>query len=102
MVAQAKKPVGAGDAGKANAKLEQAVRAKLDGDPQLKAAQLTVSADVTRNAITLSGTVPSEELHKRAVALAQEAQAGVLVNDRITVKSKTSGEERTRAQKYYA
>ena len=100
-MAQAKKPIGAGDAGKANAKLEAEVKAKLDADVQLKAAQLTVSADVTRNAVTLTGTVGSEELRRRAVELAREAQAGVLVNDRILVKPRASSRP-ARAKKFYA
>jgi len=85
-MADTKKPLGAGDAGKANAKLEQAVRAKLDEDPEIKAAKLTVSADVTRNHITLAGTVASEELRERAVELAKSAHAGVIVTDKIRVK----------------
>ena len=85
-MADTKKPLGAGDTGKANAKLEQAVRAKLDEDPEIKAAKLTVSADVTRNHITLTGTVASEELRERAVELAKSAHAGVIVNDKIRVK----------------
>jgi osmotically-inducible protein OsmY len=85
-MAETKKPLGAGDAGKANAKLEQAVRAKLDEDPEIKAAKLTVSADVTRNHITLAGTLASEELRERAVELAKSAHAGVIVNDKIQVK----------------
>jgi osmotically-inducible protein OsmY len=101
-MAQAKKPIGAGDAGKANAKLEAAVRAKLDGDAQLEAAQLAVSADVTRNAVTLTGSVSSEELRRRAVELARETQAGVLVNDRIVVKPRASSSGPARAKKFYA
>jgi osmotically-inducible protein OsmY len=101
-MAQAKKPIGAGDAGKANAKLEAAVKAKLDADAQLKAAQLSVSADVTRNAVTLAGSVSSEELRRRAVELAREAQAGVLVNDRIVVKPRASSAGPAREKKFYA
>jgi osmotically-inducible protein OsmY len=100
-MAQAKKPIGVGDAGKANAKLEAAVKAKLDADAQLKAAQLTVSADVTRNAVTLTGSVSSEELRRRAVELARETQAGVLVNDRIVVKPRASSTGPARAKKFY-
>ncbi len=85
-MADTKKPLGAGDAGKANAKLEQAVKAKLDEDAEIKAAKLTVSADVTRNHVTLAGTVASEALRERAVELAKSAHAGVIVNDKIQVK----------------
>ena len=37
--------------------LENAVRAKLENDPQLKSADLSVNADAVRNEVTLSGTV---------------------------------------------
>jgi osmotically-inducible protein OsmY len=101
-MAQSKKPVGAGDAAKANAKLEQAVKAKLDADPEIKAAQLAVSADVTRNQVTLVGAVASEEIRRRAVDLAKSAHAGVTVNDRISVKGRTSRGEPPRGKKFYA
>ena len=81
-----KAPVGAGDAAKANSKLEEAVRAKLNGDAQLQSAHLTVTADVTRNQVTLAGTVASEDLRRKAVDLAKSAQAGVIVSDKISVK----------------
>ena len=37
--------------------LENAVRAKLETNPQLKSADLSVNADAVRNKVTLSGTV---------------------------------------------
>ena len=80
-----KEPVGAGDTKKANKELEEAVQAMLNGDEQLKAAGLTVSADVTRNQVMLTGTVTSEELRRKAVDLAKRAQAGVVVSDKISV-----------------
>jgi osmotically-inducible protein OsmY len=85
------KPVGIGSTQTANSKLENAVKAKLDDDEQLKAAGLTVTADVTRNQVTLAGTVSSEALRMRALELAKSAQAGVIVSDKIDVKSKASG-----------
>ena len=81
-----KQPLGVGDTAMANAKLEEAVRDKLSGDEQLKAARLTVTADVTRNEVTLSGIVASAALRDKAVELAKSAQVGVIVNDRIGVK----------------
>jgi osmotically-inducible protein OsmY len=101
-MADTKKPLGAGDAGKANAKLEQAVRAKLDEDPEIKAAKLTVSADVTRNHITLTGTVASEELRERAVELAKSAHAGVIVNDKIRVKGAAPRAGPAPGKKFYS
>ena len=83
---EVKKPFGAGDPKKADAELEQAVRKKLDTDEQLKAAQLIVRADVTRNQITLAGAVPSAALQIKAVELAKGAHAGVIVIDKLIVK----------------
>lgn len=90
MVQEPKKPLGVGSTEKANAELEKAVKAAFAGDPQLKEAQIVVSADVTRNQVTLSGTVPSEALRSRAAELAKSAQAGVLVNNKISVKAGSS------------
>ena len=89
-MAQVKKPFGAGNPKKANAELEQAVQEKLDTDDQLRAAHLTVRADVTRNQITLAGTVPSAALRQKAVELAKSAHAGVIVIDEIMVRPNTS------------
>ena len=90
-----KKPLGAGNPDSANMKLEKAVRQKLEADTRLREAKIAVSADVTRNAVTLTGTVASEELRRRAVELARESQAGVLVNDRIQIKA---GDARSETQ----
>ena len=81
-----KAPLGAGDTKDANRQLEEVVQVMLNGDEQLKAAQLTVSADVTGNQVTLTGTVTSEESRRRAVDLAKSAQAGVVVSDKLSVK----------------
>lgn len=85
-----KKPLGVGNTSRANAELEDAVRAKLESNEQLKKANLTVEADVTRNQVTLSGAVPSEALRDKAVELAKSAHAGVIVANKINVKSKTT------------
>ena len=84
------KPVGIGSTETANSKLESAVKAKLDGDEKLRSARLTVRADVTRNQVTLVGTLPSEALRIRALELARSAQAGIIVSDKINVKSNAS------------
>jgi BON domain-containing protein len=81
---------GAGSPMTANAKLEKAVRARFDSDERVKAANLKVNADVTKNEVTLSGTVDSEALRARAVELAKSAHAGVIVADKITVKPRQS------------
>ena len=80
------KPVGVGSIKKANSELEQAVKAKLDSDDQIKRTRLTVQADVTKNQVTLSGAVGSETLRAKAVELAKSAHAGVMVTDNIDVK----------------
>ena len=66
--------------------LEKAVRAKLENDPQLKEADVSVNADTDRNEITLSGTVRSRAARDKAVELAKSAKPGVAVNDKIDVK----------------
>lgn len=85
-VAQVSKPIGAGSPAKADAKLEQAVRAGLAADRQLRSVDLRVKADVTTNRVTLSGFVGSEALKQRAGEIAKEAHAGVTVENRIQVK----------------
>ena len=66
--------------------LENAVKEKLQQDEQLRNARIDVSADAEKNAVTLSGTVPSEEARNKAVELAKSAHSGITVNDRIEVK----------------
>ena len=69
-----------------DADLENAVRAKLENDPQLKVADLSVNADAVRNEITLSGTVRTHAAKKKAIELAKSTKPGVAVNDKIDVK----------------
>ncbi len=102
MVQVTKKPLGVGSAEKANTELEEAVKATLARDPQLKEAQIVVTADVTRNQVTLSGTVPSEALRSKATELAKSAQAGVAVSNKISVKPKTSGSAPSSRKTTYA
>jgi len=66
--------------------LEQAIRARLDSDAQLKEAKLDVDADVDKNEVTISGTVRSQEARFKAVELAKGVQSGLTVNDKIDVK----------------
>ena len=86
MAEETKTPVGAGSIRAANHELEQAIRAKLDSNGELRAARLMVTADVTRNQVTLSGSVGSSALRQKAIELARGAQVGVSVNDRIEVR----------------
>src|SRR6185503_10515795 len=69
-----------------NADLEQTVKAKWAGDPQLAAANLKVDADVDKNQVTLSGTVQTEQSRSQAVAMAKSARPGLVVEDKIDVK----------------
>ena len=71
---------------RSNADLETAVKAKFNTDVQLRSADLGVSADATKNEITLSGSVESEALRAKAVDLARSVESGVIVNDQIEVK----------------
>jgi osmotically-inducible protein OsmY len=66
--------------------LEKAVRAKLESDAALKEAKLDIDADADKNAVTLSGTVRSQEIRDKAVELAKSAHSGLTVNDKIDVK----------------
>ena len=85
-----KKPRGVGSADKANVELEKSVKAKLAGDPQLKESPIVVTADVTRNQVTLSGIVASDALRAKASELAKSAQAGVIVSNKLSVKANAS------------
>ena len=66
--------------------LENAVRAKLENDPQLKEANLNVNANAVRNEVTLSGTVHTHAARKKAIELAKSAKPGVAVNDKMDVR----------------
>ena len=78
--------VAQGSPSAANAKLEETVKSVLRRDNQLRAANLEVDADVTKNEVTLSGTVDSEAMRHKAVELAKTAQVGVVVNNRIKLR----------------
>lgn len=73
-----------------------AVAAKIHGDAQLSNYGLDVKADGPRNEVTLSGSVPSETLRLRAVDLAKQAYAGVIITDKIDVKPDLERSERSR------
>lgn len=65
--------------------LESAVRARLNSDPQLRDAGLSVDADVVRNEVTLSGIVEAKAMGHRAIELAAASHPGIVVNDRMEV-----------------
>jgi hyperosmotically inducible protein len=64
--------------------LERAVKTRLSTDPDLM--KLDVSANADRNEVTLSGTVPTEELRLRAVDLAKSSAGALVVTDKIDVQ----------------
>jgi osmotically-inducible protein OsmY len=66
--------------------LEKAIKTMFARDEQVRKADLSVQADVTKNEVTLSGTVESEAVQSKAVELAKIAHVGVVVNDKMTVK----------------
>jgi osmotically-inducible protein OsmY len=84
------RPVGVGNTVAANAQLEESVREKLAAHRELSDANLRVVADVTRNEVTLSGTVSSEALREQAIELAKSAQVGVIVRENIAVRTSAS------------
>ena len=69
-----------------DSQLEQDIRGRLDADPDLKAAKLDVDAHAKDNKVTLSGTVPSEDMRNRAVEMAKAARPALEVTDKIDVK----------------
>jgi osmotically-inducible protein OsmY len=94
----------------ADSDLEKSIRAKLDSDQQIKAADLRVNADADKNEVTLSGTVKSEALRTKAVELANSAHSGLMINDKVDVKPREisrkdyteelAREERTNAKQF--
>jgi hyperosmotically inducible periplasmic protein len=72
--------------GVSNSDLEQNVKSKLAADPRTASANLGVSADASKNQVTLSGTLYSESARTEAVNDAKAAQPGLDVVDKIEVK----------------
>ena len=56
--------------------LENAVRAKLANDVQLREADVSVKADAARNEITLSGTVRSRARKGKSDRVGKECKSG--------------------------
>ena len=69
-----------------NDELGRSVTAKINSDPALVAYKLDVSADADKNAVTISGTVPTESLRMKAVDAAKSAGTGLVITDKIDVK----------------
>jgi BON domain len=79
-------PAAPADPKMSNSDLENAVRAKLSTDEQLRTAKLDVDANASKNEVTISGTVQSQDHRNKAVELAKGAHSGITVNDKIDVK----------------
>lgn len=78
-------PIGASP-DEANAKLEKAIKTMFERDEHVRKADLSVRVDITKNEVTLFGTVESEAVRSKAVELTKTAHVGVVVNDKMTVK----------------
>jgi hyperosmotically inducible protein len=71
-----------------DSELESQIKAKLSSDPQVRAADLRVSADAGKHEATISGTVESAAVRTKAIDLARSAHAGLSVTDKIEVKAR--------------
>lgn len=69
-----------------DSELENAILAKLNSDSSLSGLKFDVDANVGRNEVTLSGNVESQAQRTRAVEIARNAQAGLVITDKIDVK----------------
>ena len=76
----------AGEAKLSDSDLEKAVRAKLESDDQIRAANLKVDAEADDNKVSIKGTVASQDVRMKAIELAKSAQPGLTVNDEIEVR----------------
>ena len=69
-----------------NSDLENHIRARIESDEELKAANLSIIADAKKKEAMLSGTVESDALRSKAVEFAKGARSGLTVKDMIDVK----------------
>ena len=69
-----------------DSQLSDAIHARLNADPELKAANLDVDADAKENKVTLKGTVPTETLRSEAVESAKAVRPTLEITDKIDVK----------------
>jgi osmotically-inducible protein OsmY len=67
-----------------DADLKQTIKSKLNVNPALQ--QINVSADASRNLVTLSGSVVSEQARTEAVAMAKSAGDNLTIVDKIEVR----------------
>jgi len=69
-----------------NDDLDRLVVAKINSDAALASYRLDVDADADKNAVTISGNVPTQGLRTRAVDAAKSAHAGLVITDKIDVE----------------
>jgi len=69
-----------------NSELETAIKARLEADPDLRAANLSVDADAKEGEVKLSGTVTSEALRTRAVEAVKTYRSDLRLVDKVDVK----------------
>jgi hyperosmotically inducible protein len=69
-----------------NDDLDRTVTAKINSDATLATYRLDVDADADKNAVTISGSVPTESLRMKAVDAAKASTTGLVVTDKIDVK----------------
>ncbi|MGH9751259.1 MAG: BON domain-containing protein [Blastocatellia bacterium] len=68
--------------------LENTIRARLNNDARLRDADLDVTANASRNEVTLSGMVETKAMRDRAVELARASHFGLTINDRIEIRQR--------------
>jgi len=69
-----------------NDDLDRSVTAKINSDAVLARYRLDGDADADKNAVTLTGSVPTQSLRMKAVDAAKTANAGLAITDKIDVK----------------
>jgi hypothetical protein len=66
--------------------LDRTVTGKINSDAALAVYNIDVDADADKNAVTLSGSVPTQALRTKAVELAKSGNEALVVTDKIDVK----------------
>jgi osmotically-inducible protein OsmY len=66
--------------------LENAVRAKLQSDDQIRQANLSVDAEAEENKVRIKGTVTSQDVRTKAIELARSVKPGLTITDEIEVR----------------
>jgi len=75
---------GTNSSASSNSDMEQSIKTQLSSDPQLQVIGVDAKAD--KNEVTLSGTVPTEDLRTKAVDLAKTGRPNLVVTDKIDVQ----------------